>query len=57
MASTKSLDVQNKKFNSLGFKTVENATKILSYSRALDSVSEKNPILVLIHGYPQSAYM
>jgi hypothetical protein len=57
MASTKSLDVQNRKFNSLGFKTVENATKILSYSRALDSVSEKNPILVLIHGYPQSAYM
>jgi hypothetical protein len=57
MASTKSLSIQNDKFSSLGFKTVVNEAKVLSYSRGLDSVSEKNPILVLIHGYPQSAYM
>jgi hypothetical protein len=57
MASTKSLNIQNDKFSSLGFKAVQNGAKLLSYSRGLDSVSEKNPILVLVHGYPQSSYM
>jgi hypothetical protein len=57
MASTRSLKIQDDKFSSLGFKTVVDKEYIVSYSRALDSVSEKNPILVLVHGYPSSAYM
>jgi hypothetical protein len=57
MAAAKALDVQNDKFSDLGFKTVTDSEKIVSYSRGLDTVSEKNPILVLVHGYPSSAYM
>jgi hypothetical protein len=58
MASTKSLKIQDDKFSSLGLsKTIVNKEEVVCYSRSLSSVSEKNPILVLIHGYPQSAYM
>jgi hypothetical protein len=57
MAAARALSVQNDKFSSLGFKTVTDSEQLVSYSRGLESVSEKNPILVLIHGYPSSAYM
>jgi hypothetical protein len=57
MASAQALKIQDDKFSSLGFKTVVDNEQVISYSRALDSVSEKNPILVLVHGYPSSAYM
>jgi hypothetical protein len=57
MAAAKALGIQNDKFNNLGFTTITNNEQIVSYSRALDSVSDKNPILVLVHGYPSSAYM
>ncbi|KAH7091327.1 Alpha/Beta hydrolase protein [Paraphoma chrysanthemicola] len=58
MASTNSLRIQDDKLSSLGLtKTVVNKEEVACYSRNLSSVSEKNPILVLLHGYPQSAYM
>ncbi|OAL01157.1 alpha/beta-hydrolase [Phaeosphaeriaceae sp. SRC1lsM3a] len=57
MAATQSLSIQNNKFTDLGFQTIVSNERIVSYSRGLDSVSEKNPILVLVHGYPSSAYM
>jgi len=57
MTAAKSLNIQNDKFTNLGLKTVTDSEQIVSYSRGLDTVSEKNPILVLIHGYPSSAYM
>jgi hypothetical protein len=57
MAAAKALNIQNEKFNNLGFKIVTDNEQIVSYSRALNSVSDKNPILVLVHGYPSSAYM
>jgi hypothetical protein len=57
MTATRSLNIQNEKFSNLGFKTVTDSEQIVSYSRGLETVSEKNPILVLVHGYPSSAYM
>ncbi|KAH7378297.1 Alpha/Beta hydrolase protein [Pyrenochaeta sp. MPI-SDFR-AT-0127] len=58
MASTSALKAQDDKFSSLGLsKMVVNKEQVTTYSRALGSASEKNPILVLVHGYPQSAYM
>jgi pimeloyl-ACP methyl ester carboxylesterase len=57
MASARALKIQDDKFSSLGFKTVVDKEQVVSYIRGLDSVSEKNPILVLVHGYPSSAYM
>jgi hypothetical protein len=57
MASAKSLKIQDDKFSSFGFKTVVDKEHVVSYVRGLDSASEKNPILVLVHGYPSSAYM
>ncbi|KAF2823089.1 alpha/beta-hydrolase [Ophiobolus disseminans] len=55
MAFTQSLKTQDAKFESLKLsRTV--VDDVVCYSRCLDSVAEKNPILVLIHGYPQSAY-
>jgi hypothetical protein len=57
MAAAKALSIQNDKFNNLGFTTITDHEQIVSYSHALDSVSDKNPILVLVHGYPSSAYM
>ncbi|KAF1925808.1 alpha/beta-hydrolase [Didymella exigua CBS 183.55] len=58
MATTSAHKTQDEKFSSLGFsKAIVNKEQVCSYSRALGTVSEKNPILVLIHGYPQSSYM
>lgn len=58
MAATTAHKIQDDKFDSLGFsKAIVNKEHVCSYSRALGAVSEKNPILVLIHGYPQSSYM
>lgn len=56
MASTQSLKTQDAKLDSLGLKK-EVVNNIVCYTRGLEFVSEKHPILVLIHGYPQSAYM
>ncbi|KAI1518117.1 alpha/beta hydrolase fold [Pyrenophora tritici-repentis] len=58
MSSTSAIDIQNAKFNTLGLtKSITAKGKICCYTRSLESSSSKNPILVLIHGYPQSAYM
>ena len=58
MATTSAHKIQDEKFNSLGFsKAIVNKEQVCSYSRGLGTVSDKNPILVLIHGYPQSSYM
>jgi pimeloyl-ACP methyl ester carboxylesterase len=58
MASTQSLKIQDEKLSSLGLsKAVVNKEQVVCYSRGLENVSEKNPVLVLIHGYPESSYM
>jgi len=58
MSSTAAVKLQDDKFGSLGLsKIIENREQIAAYGRLLGSSSERNPILVLIHGYPQSSYM
>ncbi|KAF9701635.1 hypothetical protein EKO04_001131 [Ascochyta lentis] len=58
MATTSAHKIQDEKFNNLGFsKAIVNKEQVCSYSRSLGTVSEINPILVLVHGYPQSSYM
>lgn len=58
MTSTTALQLQDDKFGSLGLsKAIVNKEQVTCYSRALGSTSSSNPVLVLIHGYPQSAYM
>jgi pimeloyl-ACP methyl ester carboxylesterase len=50
--------IQDSKFKDLGLtKTIVNAEHVCTYSRALSSVSDDNPVLVLLHGYPQSSYL
>ena len=56
--SASSVSIQDNKLKSLGLqKMTVNREQIISYSRGLGSASEQNPVLVLIHGYPQSSYM
>ncbi|CAE6997244.1 hypothetical protein P3342_000557 [Pyrenophora teres f. teres] len=58
MSSTSAIDIQDAKFNTLGLRRIITAEgRICCYTRSLEISSKKNPILVLIHGYPQSAYM
>ncbi|KAI8939154.1 hypothetical protein NX059_004988 [Plenodomus lindquistii] len=58
MPSINALKLQDDKLSSLGLsKTIVNQEQIACYSRSLGAASDKNPILVLIHGYPQSSYM
>lgn len=50
--------IQDQRFSALGLsKMIVNDAQVCCYSRCLGAASEKNPILLLIHGYPQSAYM
>ncbi|KAF2731451.1 alpha/beta-hydrolase [Polyplosphaeria fusca] len=57
MAATAATEIQDQKFNSLGLQKLNiNEEQVCTYSRGLGGVSEKNPVLVLIHGYPQSSY-
>jgi hypothetical protein len=57
MAATSATKIQDDKFSSLGLtKTVIDTVHLCCYTRSLENTSEKNPVLVLIHGYPQSAY-
>jgi hypothetical protein len=56
--STEALQIQDAKFNSLGLqKMVVNEEQVCTYSRGLGAATEENPVLMLIHGYPQSSYM
>ncbi|KAF2108721.1 Alpha/Beta hydrolase protein [Lophiotrema nucula] len=56
--ATSAIQTQDQKLKSLGLtKTIVNDAQVCTYSRNLGSVSEKNPVLVLIHGYPESSYM
>ncbi|KAJ4346496.1 uncharacterized protein N0V89_010425 [Didymosphaeria variabile] len=56
--STSAISIQDEKLKSLGLqKMTVNKEQVVSYSRGLGAASEQNPILVLIHGYPQSSYM
>jgi hypothetical protein len=58
MDAAAALKTQDDKFHNLGLtKAVVNKEQVNCYSRALDTASTENPILVLIHGYPQSAFM
>ncbi|KAF2674847.1 alpha/beta-hydrolase [Microthyrium microscopicum] len=50
-------EIQDAKYEQLGLsKTVSQVGGINAYHRNLDKISSTNPLLVLIHGYPQSAY-
>ncbi|KAF2203103.1 alpha/beta-hydrolase [Delitschia confertaspora ATCC 74209] len=56
--NSSAIEIQDAKLNDLGLsKTVVNEEQVCCYSRNLGSVSERNPILLLLHGYPQSSYM
>ncbi|PSN61420.1 alpha/beta-hydrolase [Corynespora cassiicola Philippines] len=56
--TTAALNTQDAKLASLGMqKTIVNAENVVTYSRGLGAASEENPVLVLVHGYPQSTYM
>ncbi|KAK3207884.1 hypothetical protein GRF29_96g718571 [Pseudopithomyces chartarum] len=56
--SASAISIQDDKFKSLGLqKTTVNKEQVVTYSRALGAASEKNPVLVLLHGYPQSSFM
>ncbi|KAF1963750.1 alpha/beta-hydrolase [Byssothecium circinans] len=58
MATTSAINIQDTKLKSLGLsKTVVNKEQVNTYTRNLASASAKNPVLALLHGYPQSAYM
>jgi hypothetical protein len=50
-------EIQDAKFEELGLsKTISKVGEINVYHRHLDKINLTNPLLVLIHGYPQSAY-
>ncbi|RYO37509.1 hypothetical protein AA0111_g2340 [Alternaria arborescens] len=58
MTSISALKIQDTKLSSLGLsKSIVNKEKVCCYTRSLENADDRNPILVLIHGYPQSAYM
>lgn len=58
MSSAQALELQDEKMSNLGLsKTIINKEQVCCYSRHLSSASKTNPILVLLHGYPQSSYM
>jgi hypothetical protein len=58
MAAASSVQIQDQKFSALGLsKMIVNDAQVCTYSRGLGAASDNNPILVLIHGYPSSAYM
>jgi hypothetical protein len=50
-------NIQDAKFEKLGLnKTISKVGEINVYHRHLDKINSTNPLLILIHGYPQSAY-
>jgi len=49
--------IQDQKFTELGLKKSVSTKKVVSYHQGLAKAGDGNPILVLLHGYPQSAYM
>ncbi|CAO2655313.1 Nn.00g103770.m01.CDS01 [Neocucurbitaria sp. VM-36] len=49
--------IQDRKFAGLGLEKAVSGKKIISYHRGLEKASNDNPVLVLLHGYPQSAYI
>jgi pimeloyl-ACP methyl ester carboxylesterase len=50
-------NIQNQKFVSLGLQKTVSSKGVVSYHTHLDAAAKDNPILVLLHGYPQSSYM
>ena len=56
--SASAISIQDDKFKNLALqKTTVNKEQIVTYSRALGAASEQNPVLMLLHGYPQSSFM
>jgi hypothetical protein len=49
--------IQDKKFTELGLQKAISNQGIVSYNRGLEKGNDKNPIIVLLHGYPESSYM
>ncbi|KAH7117599.1 Alpha/Beta hydrolase protein [Dendryphion nanum] len=49
--------IQDQKFAQLGLQKATTSTKVVAYHKGLNNVNNNNPILVLLHGYPQSSYI
>jgi hypothetical protein len=49
-------EIQNSKFQELGLARSTSKDGVVAYHRHLETKSRGVPILLLIHGYPQSAY-
>jgi hypothetical protein len=55
--TTTMAEIQDARFKELGLsKSISKVGEINVYNRHLDKINPANPLLVLIHGYPQSAY-
>ncbi|KAF2626991.1 alpha/beta-hydrolase [Macroventuria anomochaeta] len=49
--------IQEQKFAELGFQKSTSSHKLVSYHKQLIKANSNTPILVLLHGYPNSAYL
>lgn len=49
--------IQDQKFQALGFQKSSSSKRVVAYHKDLDTAGVDNPILVLLHGYPNSAYL
>ncbi|KAF2148777.1 alpha/beta-hydrolase, partial [Myriangium duriaei CBS 260.36] len=50
-------EIQDRKFKELGFQKVNTTKGVVSYSQNLEKAASDNPIIILLHGYPQSSYI
>ena len=49
-------ELQNSKFQELGLTRSTSKEGVVAYHRHLETACHGTPVLLLIHGYPQSAY-
>ncbi|KAL1607269.1 hypothetical protein SLS59_002232 [Nothophoma quercina] len=49
--------IQDQKFSELDFAKSTSSKGVVSYHKHLSRVTANNPILILLHGYPNSAYL
>ncbi|KAJ4988994.1 hypothetical protein SVAN01_05432 [Stagonosporopsis vannaccii] len=49
--------IQDRAFTALGFSKATSSAGVVSYHKDLPSAGTDTPILVLLHGYPNSAYL
>lgn len=49
--------VQDQAFTALGLRKSSSENGVISYHKDLDKANNKYPILFVLHGYPNSAYL